>query len=168
MALLLSTSRRAQLAVYRPNPGDDFPEVIIGFDGLTEGGHRPDDGLGAFAGVALPLERFAGAKRNQPEQRVVIVAIDPNWIGEGRCHASAATPSMAAVAVERHVYLMTFLGDAGEVPVRAFELTFGRAGYALQRRHGFPSRDVTAWRESGNDQTHKNSDHCPMHCALAF
>ncbi len=97
-----------------------------------------------------------------------IVAIDPNWIGEGRCHASATTSSMAAVAVERHVYLMTFLGDAGEVPVRAFELTFGRAGYAFQGRHGFPGRDVTAWRESGNDQTHENSDHCPMHCALAF
>jgi hypothetical protein len=30
-----------------------------------------------------------------------IVAIDPNWIGEGRCHACAATTSMAAVAVER-------------------------------------------------------------------
>jgi hypothetical protein len=156
------------LAIYRPNPGDDFPEVIIGFDGLAEGGHRPDDCLGAFAGVTLPFERFAGAKCNQPEQRIVSVAIDPNWIGKRRCHASAATTSMAAVAVERHVYLMTFLGDAGEVPVRAFELTFRRAGYAFQGRHGFPGRDVTAWRESGNDQAHENSDHCPMHCALAF
>jgi hypothetical protein len=119
------------LAIYRPNPGNDFPEVIIGFDGLAEGGHRPDDGLGAFAGVTLPFERFAGAKCNQPEQRVVIVAIDPNWIGEGRCHASAATTSMAAIAVERHVDLMTVFGDAGKVPVRAFELTFGRAGYAF-------------------------------------
>jgi hypothetical protein len=41
------------LAVYRPNPGDDFPEVIIGFDGLAERRHRPDDCLGAFAGAYL-------------------------------------------------------------------------------------------------------------------
>ena len=166
MALLLSTSRRAQLAVYRPNPGDDFPEVIIGFDGLAERRHRPDDSLGAFAVVTLLLE-LDGAKRDQPEQRIVSVAIDPNWIGKRRCHAAAATTSMAAVAVERHVYLMTFLGDVSEVPVRAFELTFRRAGYAFQGRHGFPGRDVTAWRESGNDQTRKNSPDCPMHWALA-
>jgi hypothetical protein len=58
---------------------------------------------------------------------------------------------MAAIAVKRPVYLKTFLGDAGEVRVRAFQLTFGRAGHALHRRHGFSCRDVTASGESGGE-----------------
>jgi DNA topoisomerase IB len=44
---------------------------------------------------------------------------------------------MAAIAARRHVLAMAFLGDAREVRVGAFQLTFRRAGYPLQGRHDF-------------------------------
>jgi hypothetical protein len=134
--------------MHRPHPRDDLPEVIISFDGLAEGWHRPDYGFGALPGVALLLE-LDGAKRDQSKECIVVITIDPNLIGEGGGHAAAATTSVAAIAVERHVYLMTFLGDAGEVRVGVFQLTFRRAGYALQRCPDFPSRDPTASGRSG-------------------
>ena len=92
--------------------------------------HRPDDVLGALAHKPLLLERVAWAeaacpKRDHPEQRVVVIAINPNLIGEGCRHSATTTASMAAIAVVRSVYLETFLGDAGEVRVWAFQLTFG-------------------------------------------
>ena len=114
--------------MYRPNPSDDFPDIIIGLDGFAEGRHWPDDVLGALAHVALLLEcvawaEAACAKRDHPEQRVVVIAINPNLIGEGRRHAATTAASMAATAVVRSVYLETFGGDAGEVRVGAFQLT---------------------------------------------
>ena len=50
-----------------------------------KGRHWPDDVFGAIAHKALLLERIAWAettrlKRNQPEQRVVVIAINPNLI----------------------------------------------------------------------------------------
>ena len=93
-----STSFRSPPAIHRPDPGDDLPEVIISLDGFAEGRHRPDDGLGAFAGVALLLE-LDRAKRDQSKECIVVIAIDLNLIGEGRCHASttanAPSPSMS-------------------------------------------------------------------------
>ena len=53
--------------MHRPHPGDDLPEVIIGFDGLAEGWHRPDYGFGSLTGVALLLE-LDGAKRDQSKE----------------------------------------------------------------------------------------------------
>jgi hypothetical protein len=103
MRALSSTPCRSALAIHRPHPGDDLPEVIIGLDNLTEGRHRTDYVLGTLAGEALLLERAIGtqttcAKRDWPEKGVIIIAIDPNRICKGRCHAAAT--AMAAVAVE--------------------------------------------------------------------
>jgi hypothetical protein len=72
--------------MYRPNPSDDFPDIIISFEGFAEGWHRPDDVLGALAHEPLLLKRVAWAetpcaKRDHPEQRVVVIAINPNLIG---------------------------------------------------------------------------------------
>jgi hypothetical protein len=106
--------------MYRPNPSDDFPNLIFGLDGFAEGRHRPDDVLGALAHEPLLLKRVAwaetpGAKRDHPEQRVVVIAIDPNLIGEGCRHAATTTASMAAIAVVRSVYLETFGGEDSHV-----------------------------------------------------
>ena len=78
-----STSRRILLAMLRPDPGDDFPDVILRRDDLTIGGHRPNNILGAFAHEALFLEgvpraETSGAKCDQAEQGVIIAAVDPN------------------------------------------------------------------------------------------
>ena len=138
----------------RPNPSDDFPDIIIGFEGFAEGRHRPDDVLGALAHVALFLEcvawaEAACAKRDHPEQRVVVIAINPNLIGEGRRHAATTTASMAAAAVVRSVYLETFGSDAGEVRVGAFQLTSWRADRALKRGRGLPGRGIAATGQCG-------------------
>jgi hypothetical protein len=170
--LLASASCWSSLAIYRPNPGDDFPDLSVSLDDLAEGRHWPDDIFGALAHKALLLERIAWAetarpKRDQPEQRVVVIAINPNLIGEGRRHSSATTASMAATAVVSQVDFVTFLGDAGEVRVWAFQLTFWRADRALKRRHGLLGRGITPTGQCGYDQTHKNSANCPRHGALA-
>src|SRR6476660_6647304 len=149
-----STSFRSPFTIHRPDPGDDLPKVVIGLDNLAEGRHRPDYGLGALAFVAQLPERIAGtkltcAKRDEPEQRVVVIAIDPNLIGKGRRHAAAAPTSMAAIAACSHVLAMAFLGDAGEVCVGAFQLTFRRAGHAFHRGHGLLGRYNTASGQSG-------------------
>jgi hypothetical protein len=52
-----STSSHSPAAMHRPYPRDDLPEIIIGLDGFAEGRHRPDDCLGAFAGVTLIMFR---------------------------------------------------------------------------------------------------------------
>ena len=57
-----STSRRILLAMLGPDPGDDFPDVILRPDDLTIGGHRPDNILGPFAHEALLLEGVARAE----------------------------------------------------------------------------------------------------------
>ena len=147
MRAFSSASLWPSLAMYRPNPSDDFPDVIIGLNGFAEGGHRPDDVLGALAHEPLLPERVAWAeatcaKRDHPKQRVVVIAINPNLIGEGCRHASTTTASMAAIAVVRSVYLETFGGDAGEVRVGVFQLTSWRADRALKWRHGLFGRGI--------------------------
>src|SRR6476646_2765491 len=168
MRAFSSASLWPSLAIYRPNPSDDFPDVIIGLNGFAEGGHRPDHVLGALAHEPLLPKRVAwaetpGAKRDHPEQRVVVIAINPNLIGEGCRHASATTSSMAATAVVRSVYLETFGSDAGEVRVGAFQLTSWRADRALKRGRGRRGRGIAAAGECGYDQTHDNSSDCPRH-----
>jgi hypothetical protein len=149
MRAFWSASLSASLAINRPNPSDNFPDITIGLDGFAEGGHRPDHVLGALAHEPLLLKRVAwaetpGAKRDHPEQRVVVIAINPNLIGEGRRHAAAATASMAATAVVRSVYLETFGGDTGEVRVGGFQLTSWRADRAVKRGRGPPGRGISA------------------------
>lgn len=149
-----------------------FPDLSVSLDDLAEGRHWPDDVFGALAHKALLLERIAWAeaaspKRDQPEQRVVVIAINPNLIGEGRRHSAATTASMAAIAVVSQVDLVTFLGDAGEVRVWAFQLTFWCADRALKRRHGLLGLGITPTGKCGEDQTHKNSADRPRHGALA-
>jgi hypothetical protein len=154
--------------MYRPNPSDDFPNIIIGLDGFAEGRHRPDHVLGALAREPLLLKRVAWAetpcaKRDHPEQRVVVIAINPNLIGEGCRHATTTTASMAATAVVRSVYLETFGGDTGEVLIGAFQLASWRADRALKWRHGLLGRGIAATGQCGYDQTHKNSADCLRH-----
>jgi hypothetical protein len=93
--------------MHRPHPGDDLPGVIIGLDGLAEGRIGPTTASEPFSGIALLLE-LDGAKRDQSKECIVVIAIDPNLIGEGGSHAAATTTSVAAIAAERHD-LMTFL-----------------------------------------------------------
>src|SRR4029079_62792 len=57
-----STSRRILLAMLGPDPGDDFPDVILGPDDLAIGRHRPDNILGSYPHEALLLEGVARAQ----------------------------------------------------------------------------------------------------------
>ena len=108
-----------------------------------------------------------GAKRDHPEQRVVVIAINPNLIGEGCRHTATTTASMAAIAVMRSIYPETFGGDTGEVRVGVFQLTSWRADRALQWRHSFLG-GMAAPGQCGYDQTHNNSADCPRHGAFAW
>src|SRR4029079_13592452 len=99
-------SRTILLAMLRPDPSDDFPDVILRRDDLTIGGHRPNNSLGAFAHEAFFLEgvprtETSGAECDQAEQGVIIAAVDPNLIGQ-RCRHSPTTPApMTPAAVVR-------------------------------------------------------------------
>jgi hypothetical protein len=57
-----STSRRILLAMLGPDPGDDFPDVILGPNDLAIGRHRPDNILGSYPHEALLLEGVARAQ----------------------------------------------------------------------------------------------------------
>jgi hypothetical protein len=46
----------------RLDPGDDFPDGILGPDDLTIGGHRSDNILGSLPHEALLLEGVAWAQ----------------------------------------------------------------------------------------------------------
>jgi hypothetical protein len=85
--------------------------------------------------VALLLQSVA-AERDQPEQRVVVLAVDPHLIGQRRTHASAAATAVAAVAAGRHEFLVAFIGDLGEVRIRAFQFALGGAFGGCRRRSG--------------------------------
>ena len=109
-----------------PPPADDgLTDLIqaITFHTLSESlrhaahwRHRADHVLAAFAGVALLLQ-FIRAERDQPEQRVVVAAIDLDRVCERRTHAAAG----AAVTAGRHEFLMAFLLDLLEIRIRALE-----------------------------------------------
>ena len=60
-----------------PDPSNDTPDVILGPDDLTIGGHGPDNILGSLAHEALLLEgvaraRLPGAECDQTEQGIII------------------------------------------------------------------------------------------------
>src|SRR6188474_3255655 len=61
--------RDQRIRVHRPDPGDDFPEIIVSLDDFTEGRHRSSYGLVLDALIALLLQ-VIGAKSDQAEQRV--------------------------------------------------------------------------------------------------
>src|SRR4026207_2468947 len=102
-------------AINRPYPGDDLPEVVIGLDNISEMRHRPDYSFGTPSSVAQLPKRIAGtqftcAKGDQPEQRVVVVTVDPNRISQRCGHTATATSTMTAVATSSHILAMAFLG----------------------------------------------------------
>src|SRR6476646_739025 len=76
--------------------------------------------------VALLLQPVA-AERDQPKQRVVVLAVDPDLIGQRRAHAAAAATAVTAVAAGGHDFLVAFVGDLGEVGIGAFQLALGGA-----------------------------------------
>ena len=55
-----STAFCSPLTIYRPYPGDDFPEVVICLDDFPEVRHRSYDALGALTLVTQLPERIAG------------------------------------------------------------------------------------------------------------
>src|SRR4029077_19414143 len=99
MLALSLASRGVSLAILRSDPGDDFPDVILGRDDVTIGGHRPNNILGAFAHEALPLEggpwaETSGAECDQADQGVIIATVDPTFIGERRRHSPTTSAAM--------------------------------------------------------------------------
>jgi hypothetical protein len=134
------TSFCSPSAIDRSYPSNDLPKVVIGFDDVSEVRHRPDYSFGTPSSVAqLPKRiawtQFTCAKGDQPEQRVVVVTVDPNRISQRCGHTATATSTMTAVATSSHILAMAFLGHVGEIWVRAFQLAFRRACDPLQRRH---------------------------------
>jgi hypothetical protein len=123
--------------------------------------HWPDHVLGALADKALLLKRIAGAQDSgaegdHPEQSVVVVSVNPNFVGEGCCHSAAAAAAMAAVAVMREVNLVTFLGDGCEVPIGAVQLPPWRVCRALEWRDGICDHRFTAANQRGEGETKQN------------
>jgi hypothetical protein len=49
-----------------------------------------------------PMLRLPVPSTNEPEQRIVVIAVNPNLIGEQRSHAAASTAAMAPAATLRH------------------------------------------------------------------
>ena len=130
--------------VHRPDPGDDLPQIVVGLHDGAHRRHRPDHVLRALAAIALLLQ-LVGAERDQAEQRVVVLAVDPDLIGEGRAHAAAAGAAVTAIAAGGHEFLVAFFGDLGEVRIGTlqaallrFPRRLGRAaasgGFASARR----------------------------------
>ena len=76
----------------------------------------PIAGIGAtmFSGrltrEAILLE-FGRAERDEAEQRVVLVAINPDAVGDRRTHAAAAAVTVAAGAAEIAEQLVAFVGQ---------------------------------------------------------
>jgi hypothetical protein len=106
MQALASASRSVPLAILRPDPGDDFPDVIFPRYDLTIGGHRPNNILGSFAHEALLLKgvpgaKTSGAERDEAEQSVIIAPVDPNLVCERCRHAPSTTTAMTPAAVVR-------------------------------------------------------------------
>ena len=144
----------------RPDPGDDFPDVILGVDDLTKGGHRPDDILGSFPYEALLLEGVAraqasGAECDQTEQGIVVAPVDPNLIGERCRHSPATSTAVTSAAIVGLKQFAPPLGDAGEIDVRAFQLASRRAHRALHGRIAFRGRNLTA-HKAGCNRTQQN------------
>jgi hypothetical protein len=86
---------------------------------------------------ASPGLRLPGAKRDQPEQGVIVVAIDPNFIGKGAAMPPPPPLPWQPLQSNDMKNLLAFLGDGGEVRMGAFQFAFRRPRHALQRRHGF-------------------------------
>ena len=138
-----------------PDPGDDFPEVVLGGDDLAIGGHRPDNVLGSSPHEALLLEGIAGAQtsaaeRDQTEQRIVIAAVDPNLIGQRRRHSAATSTAVTSAAIVGLKYFAPLLGDGDDVDVRALQLTSRRADRAMHGRRGFRGRNFTPHKAGSN------------------
>ena len=98
-AIPASTSCCSPPAIHGPNPRDNLPEVVIRFDDLAKRRHRPDYSLGAFSLVAQVPESIAGteltcAKRDQPEQCVVVITVQPSASQEA-CFITANPQSVS-------------------------------------------------------------------------
>ena len=117
--------------VHRPDPGDDLPQIVVRFYDTAHLRHRPDHGLRSDAAIALLLQ-LVTSERDQAEQRVVVLAIDPDLVGQGRSHAAAASTAVAPVAPGGREFLMAFLGDAREVGIGLFSEPFA-ALFAVSR-----------------------------------
>ena len=97
------TSFCSPSTIDRSYPSNDLPKVVIGFDDVSEVRHRPDYSFGTPSSVAQLPKRIAGtqftcAKGNQPEQGVVVIAVDPNWICQRCGHPAPAPTAVAAIA----------------------------------------------------------------------
>src|SRR5680860_749821 len=114
--------------------GDDLPQIVRGLDDPTEGRHRSDNNFRADPLVTLLLEIVA-AKSDQPENCVVVGAIDPGVVGERRTHTAAAAAAVAAVAAKGQVFLAPYLGHRIDIVViGVVQATDRRLLYELERR----------------------------------
>src|SRR5262249_17767769 len=113
--------------VHRADPGDDLPQVVVALHHAAHGRHRPNNVLGALAAIALLLQPVA-AERDQAKQSVVVLAVDPDLVGQGRAHATTAATAVTAIAAGAHEFLVTLIGHLGEVLIGAGELALGSIG----------------------------------------
>ena len=157
--------------MHRPKPGDDLPDLVVGLDDLAERRHRSHHVLGSLADEALLGEgvagaEAAGAERDHAEQCVVVIAIDPDDVGQGRRHSAATAASVAAIAVMREIDLVTFLGDGRYIRVGALQLTPWGGDGTLKGGHCFLGRCGTQAGQRSYGQTDENPADL-QHVALA-
>jgi len=83
--------------VLRANESEDAPQIIVRWDDLSHGWHRSHDVLQTRAGVTLTLQRLT-PECDQPEERVIIAAIDPHAIRQRWTNSSSTCAAMTTAA----------------------------------------------------------------------
>src|SRR3984957_2993479 len=121
--------------VVRANECDYFEQIIGVLDDGPEGGHRPHPILAAGARVAVFLQ-LVPPERDQAEQGIVIAAVNPGVVGDGRAHPSAARAAVTAAAAVTAEQGLTLRDDVGlRVLVGIFDLSLRRLLDEVERRN---------------------------------
>jgi hypothetical protein len=97
-----SFCRATELALGRPmvlraNEGEDPPQIIVRRDGTAHGRHRSHDIFQTRSDIA-PAEQSLTPICDQPEERVIIAAVDPHAIRQRRTDSPATCAAMTPAA----------------------------------------------------------------------
>src|SRR6202795_2084002 len=111
-SILLLIGRSAEFiggiaTVFGAHEDQYFPKIIRILDDGAEWRHRPDDIFPAYTGIAQLLQ-FVAAEDDEPKQRVVITAVDPDIVGQRGANAAAAAAAVATAARIAQQELSTF------------------------------------------------------------
>src|ERR1700678_837762 len=145
LADLLASPRRATLmrssvSVFQViigldlDPRDDLPEIIGVRNDRTIRRHGRDDMLEPAARKTLLLQ-IDRAQRDETEQSIVGIAVDPYAARKGRAHAAASAAAMTARAAKAAVKPMALGRERGIVRGLPGSIGIDEAPYFGRLRH---------------------------------